>query len=202
MQCVVFSNQAKPIGFTIKNSARKISSLLHHYSRQPALVQRFLEFDRTGEQSYLRQAPGHFTASCWLVDASGEHVLLTHHRKLRRWLQLGGHADGDTDLMRVALTEAQEESGLLDLSIAPEIFDLDVHEIPARAEDAAHLHWDVRFVVRANGGSNFVTGPESIALAWVPIRDIVSDQSQRYDDSLRRMALRWIAQANECASIP
>src|ERR1700741_1285851 len=43
---------------------------------------------------------GHFTASSWLVDRSGERVLLTHHRKLARWLQLGGHADGDRELAR------------------------------------------------------------------------------------------------------
>jgi len=160
-------------------------------------VQRFLDFDRLGEHSYSRKAPGHFTASCWLVDASGARVLLTHHRKLGRWLQLGGHADGDTDLVRVALKEAQEESGLMDLSIASAIFDLDVHEIPARAGDCAHLHWDVRFVVRANGSLDFVTSAESIALAWISIADIALDQTQLYDDSVRRMALRWIAQASE-----
>jgi 8-oxo-dGTP pyrophosphatase MutT (NUDIX family) len=166
---------------------------LRQYPSQPELVQRFLDFDRAGEQNYMRQAPGHFTASCWLVDTTGERVLLTHHRKLGRWLQLGGHADGDTDLLRVALTEAQEESGLSDLSITPEIFDLDVHEIPARASDPAHLHWDVRFVVRANGSLDFVTSAESIALAWVRIADIALDQTELYDDSLRRMAGRWIA---------
>src|SRR5688572_26513021 len=64
---------------------------------------------------------GHCTGSAWLVSADGERVLLTHHRKLQRWLQLGGHADGDTDLAAVALREAQEESGLAGLSVEPGI---------------------------------------------------------------------------------
>ena len=156
------------------------------------LAKRFRALDAKGEASYSRTATGHFTASCWLVDFSGERVLLTHHRKLGRWLQLGGHADGDTDLLRVALTEAKEESGLSDLTITPEIFDLDVHEIPARTGDPAHLHWDVRFVVRANGSLEFVTSAESIALAWIAVQDIARDRTLLYDDSVRRMAMKWL----------
>lgn len=172
---------------------RPIQNLLRQFTQQPELVQRFLAFDELGETAYLRShASGHFTASCWLVDTQGKRVLLTHHRKLNRWLQLGGHADGDIDLVRVALTEAQEESGLSDLFIAPQIFDLDVHEIPARGEDPAHLHWDVRFVVRAMGGLDFVTSGESLALAWRDVCEVAGDVSGLYDDSVRRMALMWI----------
>ena len=64
-----------------------------------------------------RRLAGHFTGSAWLVDASGQRVLLTHHRKLGRWLQLGGHADGDANLAAVALKEGEEESGLGDLVV-------------------------------------------------------------------------------------
>ena len=56
--------------------------------------------------------PGHVTASAWLLSPDGRRFLLTHHRKLDQWLQPGGHADGDTDLPRVALREAREETGL------------------------------------------------------------------------------------------
>ena len=177
----------------LQDFMRPIQHLLREYPFQPELVQRFLAFDAAGAQNYQRGAPGHFTASCWLVDLTGERVLLTHHRKLGCWLQLGGHADGDTDLVRVALTEACEESGLSDLRIEPAIFDLDVHEIPARASDPVHLHWDVRFVVRASS-ENFSVSEESLALSWVDIAGLAVDKCA--DASLVRMAQKWLRQPN------
>jgi 8-oxo-dGTP pyrophosphatase MutT (NUDIX family) len=135
-------------------------------------------------------ALGHLTGSAWLVSADGRRVLLTHHRKLDRWLQLGGHADGDPDLARVALREAEEESGLTDLVVEPEIFDLDRHLIPARGAEAEHFHYDVRFVVRATGSEAFVVSEESHALAWREIADVAEDDHA--DDSVRRMARKWL----------
>jgi len=137
------------------------------------------------------RSEGHLTGSAWLVSADGTRVLLTHHRKLDRWLQLGGHADGDVELGRVALREAEEESGLRDLVAQPAIFDLDRHRIPARGDEPEHWHYDVRYVVRATGGEDFVVGEESHALAWRDIASIASDESA--DESLRRMARKWFA---------
>lgn len=136
---------------------------------------------------------GHFTGSAWLVSADGERVLLTHHRKLERWLQLGGHADGDADLARVALREAEEESGLRDLVGETSVFDLDRHRIPARGHEPEHWHYDVRYVVRANGSEVFTVSAESHALAWRDITAIAADSAA--DPSLRRMARKWLARA-------
>ncbi len=133
---------------------------------------------------------GHFTGSCWLVSKDGQRVLLTHHKKLERWLQLGGHADGDSDLAQVALREAEEESGLTDLVVEPEIFDLERHAIPARGSDAEHYHHDVRFVVQATGGEDFVVSDESHALAWRVISELVDDPEA--EESIRRMARKWL----------
>ncbi|MGH8051761.1 MAG: NUDIX hydrolase [Arenimonas sp.] len=133
---------------------------------------------------------GHFTGSCWLVSKDGERVLLTHHKKLERWLQLGGHADGDSDLAQVALREAQEESGLSDLSVEPEIFDLERHAIPARGAEPEHYHHDVRFVVQANGSEDFIVSDESHALAWRVISELVDDPDA--EESIRRMARKWL----------
>ena len=75
---------------------------------------------------------------------AGDRVLLAHHRKLGRWLQPGGHSDGDPDTLAVALREAREESGLDVQALDDAIFDLDLHRIPARDREPAHLHFDVR----------------------------------------------------------
>lgn len=157
---------------------------------QAALVQRFRAFHDSSPDAFQRHhPPGHFTASCWLVSGDAERVLLTHHRKLDRWLQLGGHADGDTDLVAVALKEAIEESGLSALQIEPAIFDLDVHPIPARGHDPEHLHWDVRFVIRATGDEHFVVSEESLALRWWPVAALA--KASGMDESVIRMARRW-----------
>ncbi len=182
---------------------RRFSALLARYHDDVKVIQRFAEFAASHLDVYLRaHPPGHFTASSWLVSIDGQRTLLTHHKKLGRWLQLGGHADGDQDLANVALREAEEESGLTNLSIDPEIFDLDAHEIPARGVlgdakfEAAHIHWDVRFVVRASV-EDFALSDESLALAWVNIAELAADASA--DASLVRMAGKWLGRQSPLA---
>jgi 8-oxo-dGTP pyrophosphatase MutT (NUDIX family) len=170
--------------------------LAQHAERCPAQaaeVETFLALLSDPDDPFRRERlAGHFTGSAWLVDGSGTRVLLTHHRKLDRWLQLGGHADGDAVLSRVALREAEEESGLTGLSVQPGIFDLDRHLIPARGAEPAHWHYDVRYVVRTSGNEGFVVNEESLALAWRDIRGIA--EAPDSDESLRRMARRWLEQ--------
>ncbi|GLQ89619.1 NUDIX hydrolase [Dyella flagellata] len=154
-------------------------------------VQACLAFLEQAERPFDREhASGHFTGSAWLVSGDGERVLLTHHRKLQRWLQLGGHADGDSDLAAVALREAAEESGLQGLTVEPGIFDVDRHWIPERKHEPGHWHYDVRYVVRAGECEGYLVSDESLALAWVPIRDLA--YAQDTDESLRRMARKWL----------
>lgn len=135
---------------------------------------------------------GHFTGSAWVVSRDGERALLLHHRKLDRWLQPGGHADGDGDLAGVALREAGEETGLSGLRVEPGVYDLDRHRIPARGSEPAHWHYDVRFVVRAGADEAFAINEESHALAWRTVRGIAGDPA--IDESVRRLARRWLAQ--------
>ena len=157
----------------------------------PSLRAVFAELAAEGAIAYRRERlAGHFTASSWLVSGDGRRTLLTHHRKLGRWLQLGGHADGDEDLARVALKEAEEESELADLSVEPDIFDLDRHWIPEHKGVPGHWHYDVRFVVYAGDSVEFAVSDESLDLAWRDIAALAADEAA--DESLRRMARRWL----------
>ncbi len=118
---------------------------------------------------------GHFTASAWIVNKTRTHALLTHHKKLNRWLQLGGHADGNENLMEVAMTEAKEESGLISLKLVDSlIFDIDKHLIPANKKEQQHFHYDVRFLVEAAKSESLTISEESKDLAWVSF-DAVPD---------------------------
>lgn len=110
--------------------------------------------------------PGHFTASCYIVDGEGR-LLLHHHKRLGRWLQMGGHIDGDEAPHAAALREGREESGLGDLTIAGGVADLDIHAIPAGKGEPDHEHFDVRYVARtATPGAIAIDRAESNELAW------------------------------------
>lgn len=147
--------------------------------------------DLAGVDPFRRERlGGHFTGSAWLVSADGERALLLHHRKLDRWLQPGGHADGDGNLAAVALREAQEETGLRGLRVDPKVFDIDRHRIPARGAEPEHWHYDVRFVVHAGDDEAFTVGEESHALAWRLIAAIATDPDM--DESVRRLARKTL----------
>ena len=111
-----------------------------------------------------RCVEGHLTGSALVVDSVGARTLLMLHRKLGRWFQPGGHADGDANLAHVALREATEETGLADLRVAVPAIDLDIHRVDPPGEPP-HLHLDVRFLVIAPDGAVEVANEESLALA-------------------------------------
>lgn len=127
-----------------------------------------------------RSAEGHLTASALVLDAERERALLVLHAKLGRWLQPGGHCDGDANLAGVALREAVEETGVADLAIDPRVVDLDVHAIPARPGEPEHLHLDTRFLVHAPPEADPRPSAESRALRWVSpdeVRELEGDES-------------------------
>lgn len=125
--------------------------------------------------------PGHITASMILLDASGDHVLLTMHPRVGRWLQLGGHCeDGDGSLSAVALREGAEESGIIGITIDPMPLHLAVHPITCSL-GVPTKHFDVRFVGVAPQGIQPSISPESIDLAWWPV-DALPAQSSTADD--------------------
>ena len=124
-------------------------------------------------------APGHFTGSALVTSPNLGEVLLTLHAKLGKWLQLGGHADGELFIEQVAKREAEEEGGLSELvpffhtaypgQWVP--FDLDVHTIPAHANEPEHQHFDIRFVMIAAGNRTPKRNEESKELRWVKLSE-------------------------------
>ena len=127
--------------------------------------------DRHPDPFDRRIAEGHLTGSAVVVSATGDQVLLLHHRKLGRWLQPGGHAEaGERDGETVALREAREETGIDGLVFhpsAPRPLDVDVHPIPARHAEPAHLHLDLRYLVVAPAGAALRRqAAEARALRW------------------------------------
>jgi 8-oxo-dGTP pyrophosphatase MutT (NUDIX family) len=137
--------------------------------------------------------PGHLTGSALVVDASGTRSLLMLHRKLGRWFQPGGHADGDTNLAAVALREASEETGIVGLRVAIPAIDLDVHLVSPPGEDP-HLHLDLRFLVVAAEGAREEGNEESLALRWVDEADL-DLLDPPVDRSTRRLLRRGLAVA-------
>ena len=131
---------------------------------------------------------GHVTGSALVVDRTATRVLLTHHAKVGRWLQLGGHADGDPDPLAVACREAVEESGLAVTPLLDDIIDLDIHgPSTPRGSNPAHFHYDVRFLLQVRHSDAFTVTPESLALRWVPFDEV---ESISVDPALLRLVAK------------
>ncbi len=155
-----------------------------------------LDFDACFERDCF---PGHITSSAWIVSRETGAILLTHHRKLERWLQLGGHADGETDVLNSAFREAAEESGLQGFRALPlegpaEILDLDIHDIPERGPEPRHQHFDIRFLLDVSENQRIQRQEsESKDVRWFPQHEI----ERHFDElSLVRMARKastWLA---------
>ena len=140
--------------------------------------------------------PGHLTGSAVVVDPARERTLLMLHRKLGRWFQPGGHADGDANLANVAFREASEETGIEDLAVVVPAIDVDVHEVDL--PDGIHLHLDVRYLVLAPPDAVAPGNHESLRLAWVD-RAGLEQLSPAIDPSTRRLVHRGLDLARSWA---
>lgn len=157
--------------------------------------QQILSFVNQHEDCFERSLEvGHITASCWLLNKDASKALLLHHAKLNRWFQLGGHCDGDCDTLAVAIKEAQEESGIMNIVPAsPEIFDIDIHLIPENKREKAHYHYDIRFLLQVVGDEEVVQNRESKELRWIgkDRNDLPTDTP-----SVVRMFNKWLEKNN------
>lgn len=156
------------------------------YKEEDEYKKQMLEFLNNNEVFLGKgNKEGHITGSSWIVSTDRKQVLLTYHRKLNRWLQLGGHTEEGEDILEAALREAKEESGLLNLRlVSKDIFDLDVHMIPERKAEKEHFHYDIRFILEADSEENLHISSESKDLKWVPLEQVANYSDSR---SLLRM---------------
>lgn len=152
--------------------------MLRFLSKDPDCFERSNEF-------------GHFTSSAWLLDRDATHALLMYHTKLNEWLQPGGHCDGDPNMLAVAIKEAQEESGIKNIvPINTDIFDIDLHDIPENLYHKEHIHFDIRFLLRAASEESLVQNHESQELRWVGKNRI---ELPTTNASILRMFDKWLA---------
>lgn len=152
----------------------------------PRFKSLLVNFQNCYERSLLS---GHMTASAWIIDDKKSSVLLLHHKKLNRWLQPGGHADGDENISDVAYKEAFEETGLKSLQFySPHIFDIDIHQIPRLHHIPSHYHHDIRFLFTADINEIYTVSKESNELNWVRLDGIHGVVGS--NNSIHRMVLK------------
>lgn len=132
---------------------------------------------------------GHITASAWLLNKDETKALLMHHAKLNKWFQVGGHCDGNPNVLEVAIKEAQEESGIKNIiPISNEIFDIDIHLIPANSKEKEHYHYDVRFLLKVESDEQIIQNSESKELRWI---NKTIDELPTDNQSVIRLFKKW-----------
>jgi len=173
-----------------------ISTLLDRYTpfdaTEAKMKDEILQFVH-GHKNYMDKTleVGHITGSAWIIDLEARYALLTHHQRLNRWLQLGGHGEGEEFVKDIALREAIEESGLQSLQLEnEEVFSLDVHPIPENKGFPAHTHFDLRFLIVADKNQPIVVSPESKDVKWILLEEISKYNSE---PAITRMVEKTIA---------
>lgn len=180
---------------------QKISEFTDKYPETSDQAQRVLDFLSQEKRHFHReQLDGHITASAIVVNQNLTKILLTYHAKFDRWQQLGGHADGDSDTIRVAHREAYEESGLPPSEIRlleEDIFDIGVYDTPQKENVPAHIHYDIGYLFQANDTLPLQISRESKDLGWKSVDVLLSMES--LEESTRRMLekVRKISSVNE-----
>jgi 8-oxo-dGTP pyrophosphatase MutT (NUDIX family) len=167
---------------------KTLTSYVSDFREEHDYIPAFLELLKHPRAYYRDHLPGHITASALIVDEKAEHILLLHHKKLNRWLQPGGHADGDENIIDVAKKEVTEETGLQKFVVHSGVFDVDIHNIPGRPDFPEHRHFDIRFLFQTKGKAELMINEESNAFKWVPLAT-VSDVTVG-GDSILRMAMK------------
>ena len=156
-----------------------LSLLRQHNTRfmeEAGYISRAISFVEAHSDCFYRELwPAHVTGSAWVVNPARTHVLMMHHKKHDQWFQPGGHADGDHDILRVALRETSEETGLdpVDVKLmGSDVFDVDIHTIPSIGDDPRHDHIDLRFLVEIDDRLPIPGNDESHDVIWISLNQV------------------------------
>ena len=165
-----------------------------HYAEERTHRDRIVAFVERNFQQWWKRSTleGHITGSAWVLNADRTHALLLHHAKLDCWVQPGGHLDDtDTSPAAGAMREAREETGLASLQLTSEnLFDVDVHSIPARGTEPAHLHYDLRYLIISPDRAVTIS-EESLSARWIALDELAQPTVER---SISRMAEKSLNQ--------
>lgn len=174
----------------------KLIQMLEDYKsefpEESRIKERMIAFIKKYDNCFERTLEvGHITASAWLLNKDQTKALLMLHSKFDKWLQLGGHCDGNPNVLEVAIKEAQEESGIINIKpVSQEIFDIDIHFIPEIKKEKTHYHYDVRFLLQVTSDKKTIQNRESKELRWISQSktDLPTD-----NPSVVRMFNKWVS---------
>ena len=166
---------------------QQLQSHIPHDPTEASHLERIIDFLQQTPCPFHRETlEGHITGSAIVINPTAQRILLLHHRKLDRWLQPGGHCDGDPNPLAVAIREVEEETGLTSpIPISETIFDVDVHRIPTKGNIPEHWHYDIRYLFTADDQKMLQKSErEAIDLRWFTLTEL--DQVNP-DESLSRV---------------
>jgi 8-oxo-dGTP pyrophosphatase MutT (NUDIX family) len=162
-----------------KSLVGMLQSYISDFAEEQKFVSSFLEL-LTHQDCFQRtHLPGHITGSAWILNKEKTRTLLVHHAKLNKWVQPGGHADGEENILNVALREAEDETGLKNFKPSGKIFDVDIHLIPERKDFPEHFHYDIRFLVEANDQEQIIVSEESHDVQWIDLNELEKFTTER-----------------------
>jgi len=149
-----------------------LQSYRSDFAEEQKFISPFLELLNQEDCFQRTHFPGHITGSSWIINPDRTKTLLVHHAKLNKWVQPGGHADGEENILNVALREAEEETGLKNFKSSHKIFDVDIHLIPERKDFPEHFHYDIRFLAVADEQEPIIVSEESHDVRWIDLNEL------------------------------
>jgi 8-oxo-dGTP pyrophosphatase MutT (NUDIX family) len=156
-----------------------IQSYTSDFVEERKFISPFLELLTHKDCFQRTHLPGHITGSAWILNKERAQTLLVHHAKLNKWVQPGGHAEGEENILNVALREAEQETGLKTFKSSGKIFDIDIHLIPERKDFSEHFHYDIRFLVEADDQEQIIVSEESHDVQWVDLNELKKFTNER-----------------------